>query len=407
VVKQPGSFWRSWAFWAKLGAGVAVFLLIVAVVGVYWLRLNARGQRDAVAAIKAKGGQVSYPWDDPQASDTPIVFSRPGLPNWLISWTGSGDDSGELGPAAPAWLVAPLGVDCFGDVTSVVMPRGTSIELMERLSHLEHIKRLRIQYSVVSEPGMKAVGQLVHLEHLTFFRSRFLKGGFAHLANLQNLRTLNLEGTTVDDDATLTSLKGLTALTELNLGDTKITDLGMPSLRGLNNLEDLNLNRALISDTGLSQLAGLTALARLSIIGTRLNGTGLAHLKGLTRLEELSLESTGVGDAGLVHLAGLVNLKILRLNGTKVGDAGVAHLKGLTKLEELSLDHTAITDAGLADLTTLPHLAILSVQNTRVTDDAVRAQNRRRAQLQVQQLAATGSGVVPPETAITELEIVH
>jgi Leucine-rich repeat (LRR) protein len=325
----------------------------------------------------------------------------------LVSWTWTRDESGELGPAAPGWLVSLLGVDCFGDVTSVVLPHATSIELIERLGELEHIKRLRIQSSVLSEQGMRSVGRLAHLGSLTVFRGRVLKGGFNHLANLKNLRTLNLEGAIVDDDVTLASLKGLTALTEINLGGTRITDSGMASLAGLIKLEDLNLNRTQISDSGVAQLDGLTALSRLSLNGTRLNGTGLAHLKGLTRIEELSLENTAVGDAGLAHLAGLVNLKILRLGGTKVGDAGVAHLKGLTKLEELSLDRTAITDAGLADLTALPRLAILSVQKTRVTDDAVIAQNRRRAQLQVQQLNATRSGVVPSESAIRELEIVH
>jgi hypothetical protein len=410
VVRQAGSFWRSWAFWAKFGAAIAISCLFVVVACVCWLRWKASGQRDAVAAIKAQGGQVSYPWDDPEASDSQIVSSRSGLPAWLISWTGSGGDSSERGPAAPEWLVSLLGVDCFGDVTSVAVfrRRGETNKLMDHVGQLELLKRLRFQSpGGMSDHDMKSVGGLIQLESLALPGCRVEKGGFAHLANLRELKTLNLEFTNVDDGAALASLKDLTELSELNLRGTTITDIGMASLAGLIKLEDLNVDRTRISDSGLSQLGGLVALSRLSLNHTRLNGTGLAHLKGLTRLEELSLENTGVGDAGLAHLAGAVNLKILRLNGTKVGDAGVAHLKGLTKLEELALDRTAITDAGLADLTALPHLAMLSVQQTRLTEDAIRNQKRKRAQLQVDQLKASSTGVVPPETAITELEIVH
>ena len=122
MVRQPGSFWRSGAFWARLGAGIAMLLLIVFAGVVYWLRSNARAQREAVAAIKADGGQVTYPWDDSEAAGAPIAFRQSGLRDWLMSWAGPSDESAELGPAAPSWLVSLLGVDCFGDVTSVVMP---------------------------------------------------------------------------------------------------------------------------------------------------------------------------------------------------------------------------------------------------------------------------------------------
>ena len=187
----------------------------------------------------------------------------------------------------------------------------------------------------------------------------------------------------------------------------------MPALGGLIKLEGLNLSRTLISDAGLYRLAtawpGLPALAsRLSFYGTRLlDGSGLAHLKGLKRLEELNLEGTHVSDAGLAHLAEAVNLKILQLKGTAAGNAGVAQLKGLTNLQELTLDRTAITDAALTELASLPHLVILSVQHTKDTEGAIDAIKRQRAQLQVQQLAASSSGVVSPEAAIGELEIVH
>ena len=407
MVNRPGSSSRSRWIWARLGAGVAIAFLVVLVGGFFWLRWSAAAQRDAVAAITEARGRVFYEWDDVEAVDVRIVNSPPALLDWLPSWTWAGRDSEEGGPPAPAWLVSLLGVDCFGDVTSVSLPRGARENLLPHVGRLAHLGTLRLDGSTVTDQGLKSLDGLARLESLTLVRSRIGKGGFAHLAGLKNLQIVNLEGTKVDDHDALASLDGLTALTELNLGGTPMTDAGMSSLWGLSKLQDLNLNRTTISDAGLSQLANVTSLARLSLNGTRVSSEGLANLEGLARLEELGLENTAVGDAGLAHLAGAVNLKVLHLKGTAVGDAGVAHLQGLTNLQELTLDRTAITDAGLAHLTALPHLVIVSVQHTKVTEAGITSLKRQRAQLQAQQLAASSTGVVPPETAITEIEIVH
>lgn len=399
----PGASERLWRLAFRLVAGVVVVFLILGFGGVFWLKSKARPQRDAVAAIKEAGGKVYYVWEDPDAADVSPVSFRPNL----LGWTWLGGESDVEGPAAPPWLVSMLGVDCFGDVTSVVALRPASDQLLGHIGHLEKLESLRMQVATASEPGMKSLERLVCLKRLTLARSRVITAGFAHLAALKNLEYLNLERTNIDDHAALAGLKSLTALTELNLGGTTITDSGMESLRELIKLEDLTLNNTAISDAGLASLANLSALRRLSLKGTRLNGAGLAHLKQLTKLEELCLEGTGVDDNSLAHLAGAFNLKVLQLKGTAVGDAGVVRLKGLTNLQELTLDRTRITDAGLVELAALPHLGIVSVQHTKVTEGAITEIKRRRAELQVQQLTASSTGIVPPETAIIDLEIVH
>jgi hypothetical protein len=407
VKRQPGATWRSWSFWGKLGGAVIGILLLVVAGAIYWLKSSARAQREAVEAIKADRGQVYYSWNDPDVENTPEALSRAPFLNWLHLLNWSNGDSEEPGPAAPAWLVSLLGVDCFGDVTSVMLPLRMSGKSMERIGDLENLRRLRIHNSVLSDRELRSLGRLTHLESLAIVRTRFFKGGFAHLANLKNLRSLNLQNSGFDDEAALAILKNLTALTELNLAGTAITDFGMEALRGLINLEDLNLNRTRVGDPGLSHLGGLSSLASIDLNRTSVTGTGLNHLANLPRLEVIDLEESGLTDTGLAQLAKAASLKILRLKGTAIGDEGVAHLTGLTNLEELTLDRTRITDAALAGLAAMPHLVILSVQNTRVTSDAVTAQIRKRAHLQVQQLNASSTGVVAPETAIRELEIVH
>ena len=390
--RQPGSSVKAWRIALRLVAGVLVVLFILGFGGFLWLKSNARPQRDAVAGIKEAGGKVSYFWEDPDAADVSTVSFRP----TFLGWTWSGAEPEAEGPAAPPWLVSLLGVDCFGDVTSVTAVRPTNDQLLEHVGHLEKLESLRIQGATASESGMKSLERLGCLKRLTLTRSRVVTAGFAHLAGLKNLEYLNLERTNVDDHAALAGLKTMTALTEVNLGGTTIADAGMDALRGSTKLEDLNLNNTAISDAGLAPLANLSGLRRLSLKGTRLSGAGLAHLKNLTKLEELCLEGTRVDDAGLAHLAGAINLKILQLKGTAVGDAGVVRLKGLTNLQELTLDRTQITDAGLAELAALPHLGIVSVQHTKVTEGGIAAIKRRRAALQLQQLTASSTGVLPP-----------
>ncbi len=410
VNRKPRPSWRSPRFWAKLCAGIVGVVLAIGAGGAFGLRWNASAQRDAVAAIKEAHGSVLYDWEEDGAirSSSP-VFAIPGFPDWMIAWCRFGARAEEGGPDAPAWLVSLLGVDCFGNVTSVRLPGRAPADSLALIGRLKRLKSLRLSGLVLTNrQSLEFLANLDQLEDLTLVRSRLRPGALSHLAHLKKLQSLNLMGTNVDN-AALASIEGLAELTELNLSGTAIDGAGLASLGKLSKLEDLNLDRTAIDDRGLSVLAKLPALAHLSLYGTKLTGAGLVHLKGAQRLEELRLEGTQLRDESLVNLASVTSLKVLELKGTAVGDAGMKYLKRLTNLEELTLDRTAITDAGLAQLTALPHLMIVSVQHTRVTEAGIAVVQRQRAALQAQQLAATttSGGAAATEAGITDLEIVH
>ena len=53
------------------------------------------------------------------------------------------------------------GVDCFGDVTSVLTLRMASDQLLDHVGQLEKLESLRIKLATVSEPGMKSLERLV------------------------------------------------------------------------------------------------------------------------------------------------------------------------------------------------------------------------------------------------------
>ncbi len=66
---------------------------------------------------------------------------------------------------------------------------------------------------------------------------------------------------------------------------------------------------------------------RIDLGGTRITDIGLEHVEGLTNLQILTLGGTCVSDAGLEHLTGLTNLESLYLNQTSVTPEGVKRLQ--------------------------------------------------------------------------------
>jgi Leucine-rich repeat (LRR) protein len=74
------------------------------------------------------------------------------------------------------------------------------------------------------------------------------------------------------------ALAGLTTLQNLDLGDTRVSDL--TALAALTNLQSLDLWDAPVSD--VAALAGLTNLGSLDLRGTRVRDfTALRHIQGL------------------------------------------------------------------------------------------------------------------------------
>ena len=105
----------------------------------------------------------------------------------------------------------------------------------------------------------------------------------------------------------------------------------------------------------LRELRGLTALSKLNLYNcTNVTSVGLRELRGLTALTFLDL------NVGLGELRGPIGLTALELIGcTHVTDAGLQHLSCLTALTTLVLGGNSTTRAGQDALkTALPALTI-------------------------------------------------
>ena len=177
------------------------------------------------------------------------------------------------------------------------------------------------------------------------------------LAEMTNLKELQLDGNQITD---LTPLAGLTGLETLHLGGSEggnesLQDLS--PLSGLTNLKELYLPASSLND--LSPLAGLTGLERLALREgeNRTSGvTDLSPLTGLTQMRDLYLVVSTLDSLDFVsNMTKLESLRIHTAGESSLQDLNP--LSGLAELKELDLPATAgngcIDISPIASLTSL------------------------------------------------------
>lgn len=94
----------------------------------------------------------------------------------------------------------------------------------------------------------------------------------------------------------------LTAVEELDLTRTGITDRGLAAVRGFSGLTRLTLTLTAVTDEGLRQLEPLEHLADLALIETAIDDHAVEPLSRLTRLRRLVLMRTRLSDTAIARL---------------------------------------------------------------------------------------------------------
>ena len=87
-------------------------------------------------------------------------------------------------PRVPKWLVTSLGVDYFGHVTYVGFFSSTTEkadELMAQAGRLSQMRVLDLNWTPVSNAGLRQVRGLTELRYLNLYDTGIDGGGLAHL----------------------------------------------------------------------------------------------------------------------------------------------------------------------------------------------------------------------------------
>jgi len=224
----------------------------------------------------------------------------------------------------------------------------------EAVGHFGRLRAIRCTGTGISDKGIECLRDLPDLEEVSLSgNGSFTDSGLRCLAGHRKLAALYLdlqldaqfEGVT---DAGVENLGSLSNLELLHLGCSNITETGVARIAAsFPKLCDLELNNTKTTDVGVAHLTTLTRLKDLGLRQTRVTDSGIARLAALRPLESLDLGETAVTDQGAAAVVAMSSLRGLGLDGTKVGDEGLAKIAGLKKLEHLDLINCPITDAGL------------------------------------------------------------
>lgn len=232
------------------------------------------------------------------------------------------------------------GVACNSDglVTELVLPasqlHGTlPLDTLCKLPSLEVVS-LESNYLYGALPvGIRNCSRLKHLD----LSKNFISGSVPDLSPLGQLRFLNLNGSAFSGTFPWKSLRNLTGLEFLSLGDNPFDRTPFPEeLAGLTRLYWLYLTNSSLVGQLPEGIGNLTQLRDLELSGNELFGElpmGISNLRNLWQLELYDNKFVGSLPAGFGNLTGLVNLDASqnRLEG------GIGELKSMTNLASLLL----------------------------------------------------------------------
>jgi Leucine-rich repeat (LRR) protein len=171
------------------------------------------------------------------------------------------------------------------------------------------------------------------------------------LAELSQLRYLNLSATTISD---LTPIRNLAHLVDLSVSGTGVTDL--QPIRYAASLQRLNISHTGIQST--EPLHRMPAMQWLDAGHSRIND--LTFLPGMAGMRHLVVQRTPV--QSIAGVSNLQKMEYLDVSATEVTD--LSPLGGLQMLAELRIDSTRVRDLRpLASVNSLKHL---SANNSRI-----------------------------------------
>jgi Leucine-rich repeat (LRR) protein len=260
----------------------------------------------------------------------------------------------------------------------------------ETLARIATLETLKIPMCILSDKGFATLAQLKQLRHLNVSNALNLTdAGVDSLAHLAQLRSLDISDCRHTTDKAIESVSSLPLLRTLNLNKytsqiKQYSDAALYSVARMTQLESLELCegnkfstgafRALsslgtlrslvlttqVSDADLEALSHCSALTKLAVGGEQLSDAGFEYLGKLSHLQNLDVWYGSYSGTGFHYLAGLRELTTLQLSAESVSDDGFKQLPNLPVLVTLNLHHaTGLTDAGLRHLSTFKTLRAL------------------------------------------------
>ena len=189
--------------------------------------------------------------------------------------------------------------------------RGLDDARLKLLAGMPQIESFTTNGAHITDDGIRTMATFPALHNLTFFHpgKDFHGVGLAALADLPNLESFSVGGSTAFADPGLAAVAQLTHLREIRVWHTGATIEGVKALGALKGLRSLVLGQRLsakppvtLNDDTVAVLADFPALESLTLQEARLSLPALGKLKGLSKLKRLTLDGIDLSEADLAAL---------------------------------------------------------------------------------------------------------
>jgi hypothetical protein len=364
------------------------FLTTVVAVTLGLAHHRAEQQRNAVEAIEAFGGSVTY---SRQMHAPGVMPLKPVGPQWLRDWLGPhwfdhvvalNFDSNRWRDRDQLSAILPQAVE-LQSVRSIVISGqdidsnegrvlaqfqkleaffGSSLKITprgaEELARAPRLQNISLDNVVITTPGLEALAESSSLRSLRLdaIVTRPPEPGLLELPSPQDFK-LNFQahpqrlaqapkGTWLADDG-LQALTHCKQLRSLHLANTGITDAGVAELRHFELLQSLELGSPYITGVSLQTIAALPHLEHLSASKWCIAADDFTPLEAARRLKSLNLHTDLAADA-IPKIARLTQLITLTLVDPKLGDAALPDLHALKNLRLLIIPNTSVDPLGVA-----------------------------------------------------------
>ncbi len=224
---------------------------------------------------------------------------------------------------------AVLYTDDLWTITSFVMPKAAKSSA--DLAYLTSLKTLSVEGSTIN--GWSSLSSLRELTELSFKNCSISTQDLLVISSLPKLEKLTLTGCNLSSIENLSSAK---QLTWLNLSNNTIRDL--KPLSFVSGLKHLDLSR-----NAVENVTALSALGKLETLDISNNSLkSVLPLTSCTQLKQLKINHNTV--ASLSGLDALKNLTKLEASYNALTDA--SSLSGCTALVELDISNNSLTSIG-------------------------------------------------------------
>jgi Leucine-rich repeat (LRR) protein len=246
------------------------------------------------------------------------------------------------------------------------------LEILKNFKLLEELQLPR----ETNDDVLAALKDCTALKDLLVQGSEVSDIGMGHLAQVKSLKKLLLTSCPKIGDLGYARIAELTQLEDLILYANQndgIGDEAIEAIATLKNLKKLEVRNARLTDLSMERMSDLSSLEELILSAKNVTDAGIAHLVRMKSLRGLSLSFTQITDIGMGYLARMESLANLHLFAENISDVGVARLKDAKSLRELSLfGHLRLTDHWQQNLGQLSGLRYFSISAEGLPEDKVK-----------------------------------